>query len=413
MRVLCLRLFCLTCMVIVGGCAARQRPATQPTKAATTHVEMEPMRIEGVRTAKGLQLEAYDAAGLFEKAGVDLEAKRFRDAVAAYDRLIAVFPTSRYVGAALYNAGLALEKESDFAGAAEHYRKIVDERSQSSDVLDALFRLGGCYGELGNWTASASAFTRVVERKDLIIDDRMEAMARLGLAQFNLKDLRSAEHTFRNALAYYREHEEQERLESDFFLALNQFYLGEIAHEEFRNLPLRLPQAQLEKDFEAKAEMLLTTQARYVDTARLRNAAWATAAGYQMAMLYKEFYDALLAAPLPAELQQNEEMKQIYFEELRKKIEPLLRKAIHAHELTQGVAERTGVNNEWVRKSNEQMEQLRSILLPASSSDDAIPSAKIPRLPPGPVLRPNNEKIQPEARPPTPPPHEYHPRVIL
>src|SRR5205823_1035491 len=98
---------------------------------------------------------------------------------------------------------------------------------------------------------------------------------------------------------------------------------------------------------EAKAELLLSTQGRYVDVARIRHPGWATAAGYQMAMLYREFYDALIAAPIPPEL--SDEAKKIYVEELRKQIEPLLRKAIRAHELTQGVAERFGIDNEWVR----------------------------------------------------------------
>lgn len=368
---------------------------------------MEPLRIEAVRTSTGTKVEAYDAAILFEQAGAHAEAKRFREAVTAYDRLVAVFPSSRYVVASLYNAGLALERERDFVASIERYRRIVDEHAQSSDVPDALFRMGGCQAELGRWADSAATFARLLGHGDLALGDRIEAMARRGLAQFQLKDIRAAERTFRDAIAYYREHETQERLESDFFLAMCQFYLGEVAHEDFRALPLRLPQRQLEQDLEAKAEQLLTTQARYVDTARIRNAAWATAAGYQMATLYKEFYDALLDAPLPDALKHDQEMRQIYFEELKKKIEPLLRKAIHAHELTQGVAERSGVDNEWVRKSSIQLEQLRALLTPGAEDEEGGKPPSRRRSPP--PARPESEKMQP----PAPPPHEFRPRILM
>jgi tetratricopeptide (TPR) repeat protein len=407
------------------ACAPALRSAKPTAKTGATppkvsRIEFEPLQIEAVKGPKGTQVDAFDAASLFEQAGADLEAQRYDEAIRGYDRLVATFPDSRYVVAALYNAGLALEGKQDFGGAATRYRAIVDQHPQSKDVLDALFRMGACYAEINNWAASAEAFGHVLERSDLALGDHVEALARRGLAQYQLKDLPASERSFREALNVFRANEAVERLDNDFFVAMSQFYLGEIAHEDFRALPLRLPQKQLAKDLESKAEALLTTQARYVDTARIKNPAWATAAGHQIATLYKEFYDAMLTAPMPPELK-TDELKKIYFDELRQKIEPLLRKAIHAHELTLGVAERFGLDNDWVRKSNEEMAQLRALLNPneklAPASQSGTPAKQPAGGPPAsspPAATPGAPDNDATPHPPRPRPgDEYRPRVIL
>jgi TolA-binding protein len=392
--------------LLLAGCATGGSQVKSPTGKPQV-IEMEPMKIEVVKAPEGQRVEAFDAATLFEQAGADLNQQKFKEAAAAYDRLVTDFADSRYSVAAYYNAGLALEGLKDYAGAAARYRALVEKHPGTHDALDALFRMGGCYAEVGNWAASADTFAQVLVYKDLSVGDRIEAMGRRGLAQYNMKDSITAERTFREAMNYYRANETVERLDSDFFLALCQYYLAEISHDTFRAMPVRLPEKQMKKDLEAKAEQLLVAQARYVDVARIRNPGWATAAGYQMATLYKEFYDALMDAPIPPQL--TPEAKQVYTEELRKTIEPLLKKAIHAHELTQQVAERNGIDNEWVRKSNEQMEQLRALVAPPDVKD-APPLTPPPAAKPSPH-RPENDKIQPPATPPRN--DDYHPRVIL
>ena len=133
--------------------------------------------------------------------------------------------------------------------------------------------------------------------------------------------------------------------------------------------------------------------------------AWATAAGYQMARLYREFYDQVMAAPAPT---MTAEEYRVYFEELRKYLEPLLLKAIHAHELTQMVAQRNGVDNDWVRRSGEELEQLKALVTPSIGGSDSPAVAPVPlRSKP---VRPELEKREP---PPLPPRDEAPRRGLL
>src|SRR3954466_2553014 len=107
-------------------------------------------------------------------------------------------------------------------------------------------------------------------------------MARTGVAHFNPRDVIADEHNFRDELAYYKAHQSEERLDSDFFVAMGAYYLGECAHEQYRALPVRLPEKQLGRDLEAKARLLLVAQSRFLEAMRVNNVEWATAAGFQI-----------------------------------------------------------------------------------------------------------------------------------
>ena len=165
-----------------------------------------------------------------------------------------------------------------------------------------MFQLGATYAEMGNWPTSATVFAQLLERKDMTADDKIEAIARRGFAQFQLKDLDTAERTFSSALYFFRSIEKEERLQTDFYLGLVKYHLGQIPHERFRALPLRLPEKQMAKDMDDKARLLLSAQRQYIETIKMGNPQWASASGYQVGSLYEEFYDSFIHAPIPPEL---------------------------------------------------------------------------------------------------------------
>jgi tetratricopeptide (TPR) repeat protein len=343
----------LAALLLVAGCA-HGRPAPREQQ-----VQMEPMIFQA---HPGGSVEMVDAASLFARAGAAFSAKRFAESAATFDRIVQQYPKSRYVVPSLYNAGLALEGSGDLSAAAERYRRITVEHPDAHDALDAWFRLGLVYTAAKNFVAAADTYAQLLGRNDLTLGDRIEAMARRGVTQFAQPDLIAAERTYRAEQAYYQAHRDEERLDSDFFLGEGAYYLGEIAHQQYRALPVRLPEKQMARDLEAKARMLLVAQARFIDAMRVDNAEWATAAGFQIGSLYREFYDDLVGAPVPPAL--TGEARQVYLDEVKKQVKTLLQKAISIHEKNVIMAERLGAQNEWVRRSNEQLAQLKTLLLP-------------------------------------------------
>lgn len=348
---------------------------------------MEPMKIEATSDAAGTHIDAYDAPELFERAGQALSDKRFDAAGTTYAKLLKEFPESTYVRPSLYNLGLAHIGRKDWASAADAFKSLVDRYPSHPDAKDSLFQLGACYAEQGNWPASAEVFARVLARADLNADDRIEAIARRGFAQFNLGDLDAAEKAFRAAMVFKQKIESEERLSTDFYLAFSQYHLGQIFHERFRKTSLRMPEAQLDKDLEEKAHLLLTAQRAYIDTIKFGNPAWASAAGFQVGSLYEELYDAFVNVPIPPEL--DAEGRAIYIEELHRKIRILLEKSLRWQRENLLMIERLGVSTEWAEKSKLAYGKLLRLLEPNSPSETQAPIER---------------SLEPSGKRPAPPP---------
>jgi TolA-binding protein len=374
---------------LATGCAGKARnDAATPASAKVEEVEMEPIKLQGVKGPDGVQhVVTYDATELFEQGGAALSEKRYDDAVAAYERLLKEFPSeTQYTKAALYNQGLAYQGKKDYPTAIAKFQQLVAGFAGTSDAKDAQFQIGASYAEMGNWPTSAALFAQILERKDLTADDKIEAMARRGFAQFQLHDYDTAERTFSSVLWYFRSIEHDERLQTDFYLGLAKYHLGEIPHEHFRAVPLRLPEKQMAIDMEEKARLLLVAQRQYIETIKLGNPQWASASGYQIGSLYEEFYDAFMHAPIPPELlgEANQEKREVYYEELRKRIRILLEKALKTHEQNLLMLERLGVQNEWRDKSKLAFANLQKMLDPTFKFEFADPSSPAPSAAPAP-----------------------------
>jgi TolA-binding protein len=366
----------LLVLTLATGCATSgKQNASPPPGGDVVRLDMEPIKIEATKDADGVHIDAFDAPELFEHAGKALSDKRFDDAIQEYQKLLKSFPESSYVRPTFYNLGLAQIGKKDWPAAIESFKTLIDRFPSHADAKDSMFQLGACYAEQGNWPASAEVFARVLERKDLNADDRVEAIARRGFAQFNLNDVDTAEKTFRSAMAYKQQIDTEERLSTDFYLAFSQYHIGEIFHQRFRKAPLRLLEAQLDKDLDQKATLLLTAQRAYIDTIKFGNPAWASAAGFQVGSLYEELYDSFMNVPIPAELER--EARQVYVEELHKKIRILLEKSLRWQRENLLMIERLGVATEWADKSKLAYAKVLKLLDPGISDSELAP-AKAP-----------------------------------
>jgi tetratricopeptide (TPR) repeat protein len=357
-----LALFSIASALAGCGTARHQGPPTV-TPPAVVHYQMEPMMIEAKPGATGVEVESFDAEELFEQGGAALSQQRYDDAVGFYDKLLVKFPASPYARPALYNRGLAYRDKKDWQKAIDSFRELAEKHKDHADAKDALFQLGACYAEMENWPTSGEVFRGLLDRTDLNADDRIEAIARRGFAQLKLGDLEAAERTFRQVFLFRQQIENQERLSTDFFLAFAQYNLGQITHERFRKAPIRLPESQMDRDLEEKAGLLLKAQRAYIDTIKYGNARWASAAGFQVGSLYEELYDAFVTAPVPPKL--SADARQVYVEELQKKIRILLEKSLRWHRENLLMVERLGVDTEWAEKTKLSYNKLLKLLDPA------------------------------------------------
>ena len=352
----------------------------QPSPA----LEMDPIVFSA---GKNGDVTVRDPAEPFDEAAIEYRASRYAEALALFERVIVENPGTQHARSSLYNAALCLEQLDRRPEAATKLRTLADDFPTSNEALDALYRLGTNLATLKDWPASEAVHERILKRPGLTLSDRVEAYARLGEARFERGQLDGAERTLRQLRELYRQHEQEERLDTDYFLAMGVFYLAEITHAQYKLLPVRLPQRRLEDDLEAKARMLLLAQQRYLDAIRVKHSEWATAAGFRIGSLYREFYDDLVGAPVPEAL--KGEAREIYQAQVRKKVRNLLVKAVSFHEKNLLMAERTGEKNDWVKRSTAQLDELRQLLDPALApqAPDTEPS---PAEPPRPIAPPRD-----------------------
>ena len=389
----------MTCLLLTSGVLVACGPSLPDPKSAPhrprrgarkpVRINMEPFKLKAVKGPDGPRVEVLDATSLFDHGGRMLSAKKYRKAIEAYDRLLTHFPGSRFISSSLYNAGLSHEYLGQFDKAAKRYTVLIRRFGARKDGIDAAFRLGGCYAELKNWPSSAQVFEMLLQRKDLSVSDRVEAMARKGLAHFRLGDYRKCRTTLKEAVRFHKGVAATERLDSDFFLAMTNYYLAAIPHVQFRKIKIdSTKKRQMARTLDEKARLLLVSQSRYIRTIKVKNPYWATAAGFQVGSLYREFYVVLLTS-LPDFTKQAktnsrksgvtvEEARKllvkVYMEEVHKAVKPLLNKAIRVFEKNILMAERVGIRSNWVGKSRHQVNELKHLLsLPPAEAVKIIP----------------------------------------
>ena len=364
----------LTVVIAFGaaGCAtAPARPPTNPTPAGPRVVEMEPVRFE---KAPSGEVTLVDAERLLAAANQQFTEGKYEDAIGTFLRLQREFPESKLRAAALYNQGLAHEKVNQLDQAIACYRQLPDD-------LDALYRTGTVLLQQTRFDEAAAHYAALAKRSDLTLSDRIQAASEEGRARFAKRDYDGAERVLRSAITHYKDHKLEERLDSDYFLAQAAYLLGQISHEQFRLLPIRLPESRMQQDLELKAQMLLAAQRRYLEAMQVNHVEWAVAAGFQIGALYREMYDAFLSAPVPPEA--KGELREVYVDQLRKKIQPLLQKAVGIFERNVLMAERVGVKNEWRERSVAQLGELRALLLPGAPAAAGLSAPPAPDAPAG------------------------------
>lgn len=342
-----------------GGDRAEATPeVTHPGQ--TQIIDLEPIRIEVVgRDHSGEpELDAFDARSLLDAGNAAMAEERYDDAIASYRRLLAVFPDSRLTSPAIFNIGLAHEAMSDYDTAIRQYRLLASSDKPDRDAIDAHMRIGGVLAELERWAEARQALQEVLARPDLTHSDKIEGMARLGYVAIQQKDYAAAEAILRDAIAYYQKLTTS--LDSNYFVAMSHYYLAQIPHLQFQAIPMRLPDEQLEKDLEAKAELVALAYDRYVDALKIQNPRWATASGYQLSQIYKEFWDDIVLAPVPTQL--SPEAAEYYEREVHDRVRIFLDKALSGHSKNIELAEAYKTSNEWTEASRQRAAEITKIL---------------------------------------------------
>ena len=310
---------------------AEQKPEPTPTPPKTKTIELEPLRVVVVRDNEGeSEVIATDARSIFDDGNAALADGDWAEALGRYEELLLDFPDSSLVNPALFNAGLALEGLEQMDEAIKRYEILAERDGQGRDGIDARIRSAALYADSQRWNAALEVIDKLLALRRLGSSDRVEGLARRGYVLLEAKDFSAAEVSLREAIAVYdKASAAGELLDGDYFRAMSYFYLGDIPRRQFDALPIRLPEAQMQRDVEAKATLVLLAKERFDDTIGLGNIYWATAAGFRLADMQHSFWRSIVSAPIPPHL--NAQASKIYVEQVHLHSLSLLKEALRVH----------------------------------------------------------------------------------
>lgn len=359
-------------MMLGMGCASRAQQTTVPTSA---------------------RIQTAEARGAFAHALAQMKAGECDQAMTSFDRVVEVFPESRYVSASLYNAGLCLQRLERWSESAERYERLLRLRPGSRDTKHARFQLAFLYVETQRFDGALETTDLLLGHTGLSSDERSEVMARRAEAWLGRGELDEAAAQAREALLYYRTRTEDERVRDPFFVASASYTLAETIR--LRSELIAIPAAEVEEQravLERRAQLLLQAQRTYFNTIQLTDAYWGSAAGYRIGAMYDRFWNAIMKAPVPLpKTEMTAAELEIYRKEYRLRLaelaQPLVRHAIRYWELTLAMVQRTGVRSEWIARIEADLERARARLrMFAERADNAkVAVGQAPKCCPSPT----------------------------
>ncbi|MCM2333681.1 MAG: tetratricopeptide repeat protein [Anaeromyxobacteraceae bacterium] len=367
------------CAVAAQPCPAA--PATAAQREEPAQLEYEPERVEVSRL--DLELAGKNDEELFAIGQAAFSAGDHARAANAFGRLADLYPASRREATALYNAGLAHQRLEQWRLAAERFGAL-ERKYDGPDALEAAFKVAECRWHLGELEEARAALDAVARRPGLSSGELIRALTQRGVVELELARPEDAERSLRLAVSTWKLGSETERLD-DYYPSQAQFYLGEVYRGHF--LAVRLDpgkdgEGKLAQDLEDKASLLLSAQGHYLRAIRMGHPDWAVAAGYRVGELYDALHAALVDAPLPPGL--DEEETAAYRAELKRKVRVLVTKAIAIYEQTLAVAGRARVeNNRFVAETQASLDRMKQALRdappdPAPPAEPSLPKDALP-----------------------------------
>lgn len=325
-------------------------------------IVVEPMRIEVIRDAYGNeQVIARDARGIFDEANDALALGDYVRAIELYDDLLLDFAESALAPPALYNAGLAFEGLGQVDAALARYKTLASRLGSGEEGIDGRVRAAALLAEHERWSEALATLEAMLDEPKLTPSNRLEAMARRGYVLLEAKDYAGGEKQLSQAITYYKDRDSKRTaFDNDYFAGMAFFYLGDIPRRQFDAIEIRLPESQMERDLETKATLVMLASQRFGDVVEFGNAYWATAAGFRLADMQREFWSALMRAPVPPHL--SELAAKTYVKEVRALARSLLEKALSIHGKNVQLATLYNVPTQWSVASAAEVVRLTALI---------------------------------------------------
>lgn len=347
----------LVASLLMQACGAQRQQARADRRIDAAiaagdyeHIELDPVVIHSNVREDGTVVSATtDLNSLFEEGTAYYRAKDYANAVRLYDMVLAYSDDPLWQRPAMFNRGLSLEGAGEWEDAAADFAEIIRRWPTSRDARDAYFRLAEAYAWIGTFQEIPPLMRAALQRVDLTVDRRIEALVRAGTAWFEMRRFEDAEREFTAAIELdvvdreARMNEGRSSIRSNTAgtaLAQANFILGRIYHEIFSEIRMVLPVDRYREDLADKDRLYHQAVDWYTRAVRTGDLYWTVHAGYMLGKINEDYYYDILASEVPATF--GDEELSHYWPAMREYLDPGMKKAARMYELALGMAYRLG-----------------------------------------------------------------------
>ena len=349
--------------------ASEPRPVQEPVKNAEPKPEMSEQ-------------------DMFRAAGTAFRDKDYETSATLYLKLIEKAPEGRYANVSRFNGGLSLERLKRYSEAVPYYEEVAKRTAGSKDAHDAFFRAATCMQSAERWDEAKKYWTRVLkpEYAQISEHDQMEAHVKRAWAYEKLGDMARAERDYKGVFRLHRNNLDNRLIRTTPLVALAHQRVGYLYGSLVDSIQIMLPVERMARDIEEKANYFLKAQSHLLDAIRRHHPEHSLAAGHRLGTLFESFYLDLMNAEVPEELGKDDHV--VYIQELKKKVRPLIEKAVYTYRRTVELGNRLDYNGAWTKKARLSLKRLESYI--AAEAAKEVP-------PKGKEVLPKGKEVLPEG----------------
>ncbi len=350
-------------IVLMSACSTSQKAI----KVTEHKVNVEPVKTPVPEP----ELSEQD---VFRAAGAAFRDKDYEKSAKLYLELIARAPDGRYANVSRFNGALSLERLKRYDEAVPYYEEVAKRTGGSKDAHDALFRAATCMQSAERWKEANGFWTRVLkpEYAQISEHDQMEAYVKRAWTYEKVGDMARAERDYKAVFRLHRNNLDNRLIRTTPLVALAHQRVGYLYGSLVDSIQIMLPVERMARDIEEKANYFLKAQSHLLDAVRRHHPTHSLAAGHRLGSLFESFYLDLMNAEVPQELGKDDHV--IYIEELKKKVRPLIEKAVYTYRRTVELGNRLDYNGEWTKKARVSLKRLESYIA-AEAAKETVPES--------------------------------------
>ena len=220
-----------------------------------------------------------------------------------HQQLAKIYPASKYLSDAIYNAAIKYEEIQDWRNAARVFEWFVEQNPEDKEAKDMLFQAGKYYGKVGDDQKAQELFAKFSKKypNDIRV---IEIQYEVAMSLYRKEKFAEAKTKFYDVLAAYNA--ANKPIEYIHRAAESDFLITEMDYKDYAAIQFKQPEAALKAAVKQKTDLLKSINEKYAQVAAYGLINWTPEALYKIGRNVEDFANAFENQELPPNLPKEE-----------------------------------------------------------------------------------------------------------